>query len=545
MSENKNSKLKETFIRKSKNKYGDKYKLIGEYVNSNTETTFLCVEHNTEFIQKPVVFIRGHIGCELCNGKRKWTKESFIEKANKVHGNKYDYTNVTSVNTVDKIKIGCKEHGVFEMLLHSHIKGQGCPKCKTFKPTLGQEKFIEKAIKIHGDKYGYSEVLYTKSSEKVKIECYKHGFFKQTPSKHLSGSGCKECGIDKLKEVNKIPQEEIIERFKKVHSYKYDYSNVTYENMLTQVDIKCSKHGVFRQVPGDHIGGHGCPSCSSSVSNEENNFFNELNLDNVIRSSRSIIPPMQLDGYLPDFKLGIEYCGLYFHSTERLDKNYHLNKLLKSREKGIRLIQIFSDEWFLKKDIVKSRIKSILGKYEKIVYGRKTNVDYVDRNKAKEFLDDNHLQGAINSSFYIGLYQNEELLSLMAFNKPRAGIGGGEYDFEMSRYCVKKNINIIGGANKLLKFYSKTHKGTSIVTYADLRWSDGDIYDRMGFEMKHETKPNYTYIIGKHRESRLKFTKNRLEKEGYDVSKTEEEIMKERGIFKIYDCGVKTYIKKF
>lgn len=541
MAEKKNLTIKEKFIIKMKKKFSNKFSLIGEYVDSVTKIEFRCNEHSNTFIQTPQAFIRGDKGCVECSSKRV-SKESLMEKFKVHHGDKYDYSKV-DFNTTDKIVIGCSVHGDFEMTKYAHAKGQGCPKCMVRRKKSTTEKFIEKAILKNGDSNTYENVVYIDSVTPVNITCKIHGPYMKVPAKHLQGQGCQVCSKESTKKKITFTQEEVIERFVDVHGNKYGYEDVRYINMLTKVNIMCCDHGVFEQIPADHLRGHGCLKCTSSVSKEENNFFDELALEGVVRSSTKWIYPMQLDGYLKAHNLGIEYCGLYFHTSEFVGKDYHLNKKKACDEKGIRLIQVFSDEWFLKKDIVKSRINSIIGVYSRKIHGRKTHVKYIEWKEASEFLIENHLQGSVQSSINVGLYKDDELLSLMCFNRPRKGIGGSAYDFEMSRYCVKKDVLVVGGANKLMKFFENDHKDVSVVTYADLRWSVGDVYPKLGFNEVNRTKPNYSYVVGKKREFRFKYRKRELIKEGFDGNKTEEQIMKERGIMKIYDCGVITFVK--
>lgn len=539
----KNTKLSK-FLSKMSSKYGNKFELIGEYTNSTTKTTFRCTEHDVIYSQAPASFLRGDNGCSECSSKSKWSIKTFKKEAVLVHGDKYDYSLIEEVNTIDKLPIICKTHGVFKMFLHSHLKGQNCPKCAVRKEKYTTEEFISKSNKIHGELYDYTKTNYIDSVTPVIITCSKHGDFKKIPAKHISGQGCQKCA--KESSINKLSSsvDEFVEMANTIHSGKYNYSKTNYVNMLTKITIICPKHGDFEQIPGDHLGGHGCSNCTSSISKEENDFFNDLGIVDVIRSSRKIIPPFQLDGYIESKKIGIEYCGLYFHSSRYVDKNYHLNKLNKCNENGIRLLQIFSDEWLFKKEIVISRIRSILGVYKNKIYARKCDVSKIGFKEAKTFLDENHLQGHTMSSLNYGLYHNGELVSLMSFNKPRGGIGGKKYDYEMSRYCVKKHTQIIGGGNKLMKFIEAELKGYTIVTYADRRWSEGDIYPKLGFDKVQITKPNYSYIVGKKREFRFKFRKQILISEGFDPNKTEEQIMRERGIYKIYDCGVITFSKK-
>ena len=176
---------------------------------------------------------------------------------------------------------------------------------------------------------------------------------------------------------------------------------------------------------------------------------------------------------------------------------------------------------------------------------KKTIIKEITDNKlVKSFLDKNHIQGIINSSIKIGLFYNDELVSLMTFGKKRKFMNSGSKDgeFELLRFCNKLNTNVIGGASKLFSYFTKNYNFTEITTYADRSHSQGNLYETLGFNFISKTQPNYYYIIDNNRYFRFGFRKDVLVKEGYDSSKTEHEIMIERGINRIYDSGSLKYL---
>lgn len=244
---------RESFINKAREIHGDRYDYSKvEYVNISTHVTIICPIHG-EFKQRPLEHLKGY-GCRKCSSEyKKSAIEEFIKRAREVHGNKYDYSKVNYVDSKTKVIIICPVHGEFEQLLHDHLKGDGCKKCQT------TEKFIEKARKIHGDKYDYSKVEYINSYTPVTIICPIHGEFQQTPKGHLSGCGCKMCDIDS----RKTTKEEFIRKAREIHGDKYDYSKVEYVNCYTPVTIICPIHGEFQQKPRCHLAGHGCKKCST------------------------------------------------------------------------------------------------------------------------------------------------------------------------------------------------------------------------------------------------------------------------------------------
>ena len=249
---------KEEFIERAKEIHGNKYNYSKvNYVNNNTKVSIICPKHG-EFWQNPHSHLSGS-GCPICGGRKKLTKEEFIERAKEIHGNKYDYSKVEYKNTNNKICIVCPKHGEFTKTVMNHLLGQGCPICSKEKSTLTTKEFIERAKEIHGNKYNYSKVNYIKSKEKVCIICPKHGEFWQTPSLHVS----QKCGCPKCSNCQKLTTKEFIERAKEIHGNKYDYSKVEYKNSETKVCIICPIHGEFWQTPNAHlIAKHKCPKCS-------------------------------------------------------------------------------------------------------------------------------------------------------------------------------------------------------------------------------------------------------------------------------------------
>ena len=263
-----------------------------------------------------------------------------------------------------------------------------------------------------------------------------------------------------------------------------------------------------------------------------------------IKRDREILNGKEIDILIQSHKLGIEFNGVYWHSDLYKDNNYHLDKTKLANSKGYQLIHIFEDEWFYKEDIVKSIINNKLGIHKNKIYARKCDVKEVNSKDSSIFLENNHIQGKINSSIKLGLYYNNELISLMTFGKIRKSLGGSHEEgvYEMYRFCNKLNYSVVGGASKLFKHFIKNYSPNKIISYSDNRYFDGSLYDKLGFIYDGETKPSYWYTKNINRYHRFKFRKDILVKEGFDINKTEKEIMKDRGYNRIYDCGNKRWI---
>lgn len=220
-------------------------------------------------------------------GKR-LTTEGFIERARVVHGDKYDYSKVEYKDTHTKVCIVCNEHGEFWQLPYHHLNGCGCDKCarKSNRSTVTKtkEQFIEEAINLYGDLYSYSNVDYINSKTKVCIICPIHGEFWVTPNHHLKGHKCPKCGIKERALKRRMSQSNFIEKARKVHGDKYDYTKVEYINAMTKVCIICPIHGEFWQIPSSHLRGVGCTECAY----EENSINQTYDTNTFIELAKKV-----------------------------------------------------------------------------------------------------------------------------------------------------------------------------------------------------------------------------------------------------------------
>lgn len=231
---------------------------------------------------------------------RKLTTKDIIQRIIEVHGDKYDLSRLVYVNRRTKVEIICKEHGSFLTRFEQLERGQGCPPCGLIsqgeKRRLSNKEFLNKCLDIHGNKYDYSKVDYQGMINKVVISCSEHGDFEQTPSSHLNGSGCPNCGFISQVENRRLPTEDFISRSIQVHENRYDYSKVKYVNSLTEVEIGCFVHGEFFQQPQYHMKGSGCPKCSIIEQHEKQ----KKSIDEFISDS------IKVHGDLYDYSM-VEY----------------------------------------------------------------------------------------------------------------------------------------------------------------------------------------------------------------------------------------------
>lgn len=266
--------------------------------------------------------------------------------------------------------------------------------------------------------------------------------------------------------------------------------------------------------------------------------FIKSNYDgNIISHCRNIIYPRELDIYIPDKKLAIEFNGNYWHSSDKLDENYHIEKTVACMNKGIQLFHIFEYEWdnVRTRDIIRKLLLNKL-KGQKKIYARNTVIKQVSNDCIADFYNNNHLQGAINSSINLCLYSNDTIVESMSFSKSRFD---NKDCVEITRMCKLLNTNVIGGTEKLFKFALDSFiKELDIISYCDISKFNGTSYNKLGFTLDKITKPNYVWVKNDNVLSRYKTQKSKLIEKGLGTEEqTEDEIMKNLGYMKIYDCG--------
>lgn len=279
---------------------------------------------------------------------------------------------------------------------------------------------------------------------------------------------------------------------------------------------------------------------SSDLEKDLFNYIESIYNGKIIKKSKSIIEGFELDIYIPELKIAFDFNDLYCNSELYLNKNYHLNKTEKCEKQNIQLIHIWEDHWKFKNSIIKSMILNKLKNNNRKIFARKCKIEEIkDTRIVTKFLNDNHIQGSVGSSIKLGLYYNDELVSLMNFGKKRKNMNSKNIknEFELLRFCNKLNTSVIGGASKLFKYFIRNYKFIKITTYADRSYSKGELYNKLGFKFIHKTQPNYYYIINNKREYRFKYRKDILIKNGYDKNKSEHQIMLERNIYRIYNSG--------
>ena len=381
---------------------------------------------------------------------------------------------------------------------------------------------------------------------------------------------CKKNGCAlKFRDYSKISKNirhtlytKMIKKFKNIldnlpDSEDYIYTLFTEEEYVSNKGTVNIKHkcGHEYNIDLNYQGHFKCPKCYPIRSKKQ--YEISVFLEKYVKTKfndRQFIKPLELDILTENF--AVEYDSLSFHSTGNSTLSYlnskletpskHLRKTELCESKDIQLFRIFSNEWSQKQDIWKSVLLNKL-RVSKRVFARKCVIKEISSVESREFLEQNHLQGSINSSIKIGLYYDRRLVQVMTFGKTRFS---KKYQYELLRMCTLLNTTVVGGASKLLKYFERTYKPKSIVSYANRRWSKGNVYEKLGFQFSHDSDPNYFYFKGD--DNAKLFSRNQFQKhllkdklKIFDPELTESENMYNNGYRKIYDCGNKVYVKNF
>ena len=291
-----------------------------------------------------------------------------------------------------------------------------------------------------------------------------------------------------------------------------------------------------------------CPTCwptGHGTSKEEQElvtWLQDINVKNIVQRDKTLIGPKEIDIWLPDYRLAIEYNGLYWHSELKIsDNRYHQRKFVECEKLGIQLVQIFADEWVLKPAIVKNRLRHLLGMSITTAMARKCQIQIIPKMQYDRFLEDTHIQGTCVSKTRLGAFFQGSLVAVMGFGKNRSIVRSTSW--ELLRFaCIG---NIPGIASKMFSHFVESEKPIEVISFCDLRWGTGNVYRSMGMTESHISSPGYWYSRdGINRYHRSNFTKKSLVADGHDPELTESVIMKSKGYYKIWDAGHRKFTWK-
>ena len=529
------------FIKKN---FPEEYKIIIEYPGKTFPEKLYNYFYNSPIHICPVCgkdtpfrnILYGY--SEFCSVKCSYKGESRVKKAQQTCLEKYGVKNPSQSKEIQKKKeeTCLKNHGVrhwiqntdrFKSIMSKkygvtnpsyikdviHKREETCLKNHGVKCILHKPEIREKAIYAIEEKYG---VKYSFLNETVKRKAI------ETKRKKFLGTHDLHLGYDENGDwICKCPHPSCNLCCDKIFIIPQGLFNDRKRND-TELCTKLLPIGHFNQ--------------GTTLELFIRNILDKYNIE-YKTNVRDIISPKEIDIFIPSSRIAIECNGIKWHSEKY--SSYHIDKFTQCSAKNIQLLTIWEDWIKNKPEIIESVIKSKIGVIDNKIYARKCKLLEISSVECNSFLNDNHIQGSSPSSVKLGLYYNDELVSVMTFSKSRVGIGKNEDGWELVRFCNKKNMTVVGGASKLLSYFIKTYNPTKIVSYSSNDISDGRLYKILGFN-KCNIAGAYWYIHQRtfQRFHRFNFRKSKLQEMGYDVqNKTEFQIMSELPYWRIYDSG--------
>lgn len=432
--------------------------------------------------------------------------------------------------------------------------------CKTNKipmsePILSYYKvnlsMVEFYTLMHGDYPKCTQCNINLSSLKVQL----YTTLDENKNRFCSKACQKQSHIDKVKNTLKDNGSELIEyNINNFSTIRCPECNKTFTRNTSNIFTK----NMFK-----------CNPCLSKYSRGQFEIYNILKeFDKDIKLEvRDILPGKIIDIYSEKYKIAIEFDGLMYHSygvskhsvynNISINKNIHYERTYELNKLGIRLFRVWDIEW-LNEDTKNKWINILKNAFKQSnskIYARNCKIQEIKSKEARVFMDKNHMQGFAPAKLYYGLYYEEELVSIMTFGKSIRSKG----EWELLRFCSKNNCNIVGAASKLLRHFEMNHDPRVLISYANLRWSEGNIYEVLGFKFNKIVAPSYHYFMNNYDRTlkifhRTKFTRRNIEKyynnNTYEIKHFDEKLTELENMFKnnyriIYDCGMKKYIKTY
>ena len=314
----------QSFIDKANNIHKNKYDYSKSIYIKNKEDIIIICPMHGEWISTPNRHLAGG-NCPKCNKQHLLSQNDFIDRCNKAHNFYYDYSATKYISMRFMINIICPIHGKFEQKPQSHINGHGCVNCYYDSLKIIFNDFVKKANYIHNSLYEY--LMFDDNNKNIILLCKKHGKFKQNKFNHLNGRGCRKCAVEKDKYNNFI----FIEKSNIIHKNIFDYSKVNYITNNIKIIIICKLHGEFEQLPSHHMNGVGCPKCSNMISKLEIKWLDSLNIPNSFRNK---IVKINNRSFKPDAidinkKIIYEFYGDFWHGNPKMYNSNYINSVVK------------------------------------------------------------------------------------------------------------------------------------------------------------------------------------------------------------------------
>lgn len=366
-------------------------------------------------------------------------------------------------------------------------------------------------------------------------------------SNHFFGRKHTDDSNRKNADAQRLGFETVIERFRSaVPTVDVLSGSDEYADQTTPLNVRCTVCGTCSSVSLFNVQrAWRCRTCFPTASRpqlEIVEFVRSLGVEDVIVSTKNVIAPFELDVWVPEFNVAIEYHGLYWHSGGKsgvFDRKRHRQKYVACSGRSIKLVQFFSDEWIDRGAICTSMIRNALGLNTVLLNARDCSIVDLDHRTSSAFVDANHISGSTRARHHVGLvHPAHGLVGVATVRTPIQKKWG--HVCELARMCFSRNTTVRGGASKLLsrvKSIAVADGFDGVLSYAELRFGDGKVYERCGFELVGEALNNYWYTDGRQRFNRFKYRAQ--------PGKTEKQVADENGVRPVYGCGNRIYLHRF
>ena len=531
ISKNSNSNV-EAVISTNLSKYGTKWPMQSEQVKRKQQKTVEALYGVSNVMQSENV------------------KESRIQSYKDKTGYSHPFQNPEVKDKVNETNV--ERYGAYYPLQNDEIKNkyQNTIHEKYGVSNVQQDSEIhQKTLQTTKERYGSECYLTSESGQKKVRESMleKYGRLYVSQSEHwLEQIMLDSSKTDNFTQFRSNPKSYLVNNYNKPPTLK----------------VLAHDLGVHINTVGKYILDNGCQHLVqyvySYMEQEVYDAIKQINSEiRVVRNTKQVITPLELDLYLPDYHMGIECnptathnSSINFFSKDKLPvaPKYHQMKTELCENKGIFLFHIFGYEWAHRKDVIISMLRNLLGRNEYRIFARNTIIKSVNSNTARTFLDQNHRQGYASAKISLGLFAEDELVSLMTFDKMRHTIGKYSEDcFELVRFCSKQNTTVVGAASKLFAHFLTEYSPKEVISFSDRAHTRGNLYQKLGFAEITRSTPNYVWVrlsndMAYHRmNAQTQNIKNFLHDDNIDLSKSESEIMVEHGFVKVCDSGTITW----
>ena len=547
----------EEFISRARQVHGDKFDYSQlDYKNIISAVNIICPKHGM-FTTTGRIHLRSD--CPKCSkDKEKVSIGEFKQRLFNRHGDKYSVIEDSYDGMKSPARFICSKHGEYEYLPFNclNVESAGCKECKRENSMNDGDQVLELVKLKHRNKFNYSKFKYSGMNYPCIVTCIKHGDIETTPYKLLIQEyGCLRCSQESVGERSLLNEEGWRPRLIELHP-NLDFSESVYNGYDNPIEFKCPIHGKQFRIVGHLFQGYGCQLCSKETGmnryeTEIYNFLKSVYDGEIVIQDRSVLNGRELDFYIPEHNLAIEFNGIAFHHSSKdlddkflsqmyRDKNYHYRKLIDCKNKGITLISIPDFYWIVpnKKEIIKNKIKHYL-KMDERVFARKCYIAEISNEVANIFYNLTHIEGAgfkYRDQESYGLFHNGDLVMCVSigyiYNQ-----SSKRFEAKVNRISTESNTTVVGGLTKLLKFL-KNKYGTFKYDFTmsfGASTIDNFEYQYIGPRYFWVNKTTLKYYHRNHCQKHL------LEKHFNEPlldNDTESTYMQRLGFLKYYDCGI-------